>query len=124
MIYRYRKFISFGFVGVIQNLLGFVAYLILVSLSISPQVAVLILYPLGALISLYGNRRFTFRNSADKNFIIKFSSIYFLGLLINLSIIQIFVSYYGYDYRLIQLIAMLLIAAGIYFSLNKFIKYN
>ena len=77
-------------VGVAQNLLGYLMYILVTYLGMSPVLAISILYPFGATLSFFGNKKYTFQ-ATHKNSLpaLKFAFVHFLGYLINVIILNL-----------------------------------
>src|SRR5688572_126275 len=55
-----RQIVRYGMVGVLNNLLGYLIYLVLTALWLEPKLAVTLLYPVGALTGYFGHARYAF----------------------------------------------------------------
>ena len=112
---------SYSMVGVAQNLLGYFMYILVTFLGMSPVLAISILYPFGATLSYFGNKKYTFQ-ATHKNSLsaLKFIFVHFLGYLINVIILKVFVDYFGFQHQFIQFIAMLFIAIFLFITMKFF----
>lgn len=97
-------------------------YILVTYLGMSPVLAVSILYPFGATLSFFGNKKYTFQ-ATHKNSLptLKFVIVHFLGYLINVIILKVFVGYLGFQHQFIQFIAMLFIAIFLFITMKFFI---
>lgn len=93
----------FGVVGVVQNLIGYLVYLLLTWKLLSPYLAVMILYPISVLISYFLNRQWTFHYQGEVGgSLARFSLVHLLGLGISLSVLWIFSELLGVPHQLVQ----------------------
>lgn len=56
----FRQVIRYGVVGVLNNLLGYLIYLLITFFWLDPKVAVSILYPVGAATAYFGHSKYSF----------------------------------------------------------------
>lgn len=111
-------------VGVLTNGLGYAAYLLLTSLGGEPKTVMTVLYIVGISINFYLNRRWTFRaeGSARKGFL-KFLAILFVGYLLNLLWLILFVDTLGLPHQWVQGAAIFVMAVYFYVA-NKYIVHT
>jgi putative flippase GtrA len=117
-----RQLASFSFVGLCSNLIGYVAYLLLVANDMDPKLAVTLLYFIGVLVSYLGNKRLTFRETG--NFLssgARYLAVYIMGYLLNIFLIFLFVDRLGFPHQIVQAIAILLVAIVLFFMLRIFV---
>jgi len=89
----FEKQISrFIFVGILNTIVGYGAYFILLYLNIYYMLALIIMYVIGVAHSFIWNKKWTFRSmGSTRNEGIKFVSVYCIAFLINLIILALFV---------------------------------
>ena len=123
---RYRGLLhqlaSFSLVGICSNLLGYCVYLVLVGGGIAPKLAITLLYFTGAFVSFIGNKRLTFRDtggilSSGSRYI----AVYFLGYIVNLSLIVAFVDIMGLPHQVVQFLAIFFVALFLFILLRRFV---
>ena len=126
---RFRQLLSsqivrFTVVGLTTNLIGYAVYLLITAGGVAPAIAVTVLFGLGALISFLGNRRFTFGTSGYiKAAGRRYATVYFLGYLLNLSILLVFVDLFGMPHQFVQACAIFVVAGGL-FLLSKYYVFS
>lgn len=114
----------FGAVGLATNLVGYAAYLIITAAGVMPMLAVTILFSMGTVVSFLGNRTYTFRkSSAQKRAGLKYATVYFLGYILNLSILFVFVDRVGLPHQAVQAAAILIVAV-VLFVLSKWYVFS
>lgn len=117
-----RQLVSFSFVGLCSNLLGYGAYLLLVANGIDPKIAVTLLYSIGVLVSYLGNKRLTFRDTGNVlSSGARYLAVYFMGYLLNLFLIFWFVDRLGFPSQIVQAMAILLVAIVLFAMLQIFV---
>ena len=57
---------KYGLVGITSNLLGYAFYIFLTLFGMRPEIAVSLLYPIGAMFGYLGNQKFTFKYSGSQ----------------------------------------------------------
>ena len=86
------QLLRYALVGIAVNLAGYLVYLLITWLGVSPKITVSLLYPLGALAGYWGNRQLTFRHRGS---LLSSGSRYVMahcvGYLMNLAILFVFV---------------------------------
>ena len=117
----YRQLFRFAIVGILSNFAGYIIYLMMTSFGSSPKFSMSLLYGIGATIGFFGNFHFTFAHQgsifgAGNRFIIS----YIIGYLLNLCILVVFVDNLGFDHRLVQGIAIFVVAAFLFFAFKLF----
>ena len=106
-----RQFSKFSLIGFLTNFIGYSLYLFLIAIQVEPKLVVSLLYPFGSAMSYYLNSRITFNSSAGFSSTgLPYLVVYFLGYLLNLLIIILFVDCLGCPPQLVQLFAMFAVA--------------
>ncbi|OAJ96179.1 GtrA family protein [Vibrio bivalvicida] len=119
------ELIRYGIVGLTQNSIGYAVYLLLtLVLALEPKLVVAITYPLGVLISYFGNAKYTFKKKIkDHSMILKYLTSHFIGYVLNLYLLYLFVDKFGFPHQIIQLICVALISI-LLFLLFKFFVFT
>ena len=122
----YRKsfvqLFRYGLLGVTINLTGYLFYLLITHLGGTPKSTMSILYGTGIVLSYFGNRKLTFAHQG--NVIAsgtRFLIAHIFGYLINLAFLIVMVDNLGYDHRLIQAVAILIVALFLFFASKYFV---
>ena len=115
-----RQLIRYAVVGVMSNLLCYLAYLGLVRLGMDPKLAMSVLYCVGVLQTFVFNRNWTFQHSgAQRTVFLRYGTAYALGYLFNLTVLHILVDVRGYPHEIVQGM-MILVLAVMLFLAQKF----
>lgn len=116
------QFIKYGIVGIVSNLTGYVAYLLLTYLGTTPKITMSMLYAVGATIGYWGNRNLTFKHRGSLlGSGIRYIITYLMGYIINLTILITMVDQLGYTHQFVQAVAILIVAAFLFFALKFFV---
>jgi len=116
------EILKYGTVGLLHNFLGYLLYIFLTYQGLNPEYAVSIIYPLGATFSYHANAKYTFEYIGNPWLAkAKFILAHFLGYLINILILYVFVYQFMFRHELIQLISIGVIAAYLFFASKFFI---
>ncbi|KRI01738.1 GtrA family protein [Curvibacter sp. PAE-UM] len=119
------QLLRYAAVGVASNAAGYLVYLLLTYLGMSPKIAMTLLYGVGATVSFLGNRRYTFGQQGallgvGGRYVIAHS----LGYFINLSIQVIMVDALGYPHQLAQALGICVVAVFLFLAFKHFVFVN
>ena len=118
------QIVRYGLVGVFNNSVGYLIYLLLTWRLLDPKVAVTLLYPIGAFIGYYGNSRFAFSYSGSHlKGLTRYITAHVIGYVSNILILFVFVDFLGYRHFVIQAIAIFAVA-GILFVLFRYYVFQ
>lgn len=116
------KLFRFAIIGIISNATGYLLYLYITYLGVSPKIAMTVLYGIGATIGFFGNRNYTF---SDKGSFLKSGRRYVLthcfGYLINFAIQIILVDKLGYVHQLAQAIGVFTVALFLFVMFKYYV---
>lgn len=115
-----KYLIRYGIVGIFINCLLYVAYLFVVYLGLDPKQSMSLIYIVGLAIGFYGHRQLTFAHAGRiRRSITRYAFAHLIGYSINLSILFIFVDYFGWRHELVQG-ASIFVVAAILFVIYKY----
>lgn len=116
------QLVRYGLVGVASNLAGYLVYLSLTAFVLPPKLTMTLLYATGALISFFGNRRFTFRYQGSLfKASVAYAGVHFFGWALNYALLYIFSDRLGYPHQLVQAIAIFVVAAYLFVAMRHFV---
>ncbi|MAL78752.1 MAG: hypothetical protein CMN55_06500 [Sneathiella sp.] len=119
------QIIRFGIVGVLNNLLGYVIYLLLTYFWLDPKVAVTILYPIGVLVAYFSHAKYSFAHQGKHIWAIgRFFSSYFLCYWLNLSMLYLFSDRLGFPHQIVQAFAIVMVGGVLYLLLKFFVFWR
>ncbi len=120
----FSQLARYVFVGIVTNLLGYLAYLLLTRLGVAPALAVTYLYGIGAAIGYLGHRNVTFRDQGGiLGSGVRYLLIHCCGYAINIALLVVFVGKLGYPHQYVQAIAISVVAGFLFLSF-KFIVFR
>ncbi|MDP3270070.1 MAG: GtrA family protein [Legionella sp.] len=118
-----REIMRYGIVGVINNLIGYVVYLIVTFFWLDPKIAITIFYSIGAFIAYFGHAKYSFSQpTMTFDTAVKFSIAYLIGYAINYLMLFILSDKLLYPHQLVQALAIFVVA-GILFCLLRFFVF-
>lgn len=117
-----RQLLRYGIVGIAQNGVFYLVYLIFTALGFDPKTVAAISYPCAMLASFLGNRRYTFNfrgglAGSGGRFIAAHACAY----AINLGLLHVFAYKLGYAHQLVQAAAIFVCAAFLFLALKLFV---
>jgi len=119
---HFKQFVRYGVIGVLNNSLLYLLYLLITGYGIEPKLAMTILYCLGLCTSFLGNRKWTFEHrDATKRAIFRYVIAQLFGYLLNVALLYLFVDRIGYPHQWIQLIAIIVVAVYLFLALKFFV---
>lgn len=118
----FKQLTRYAFVGIVNNLAGYLIYLLVTYLGATPKLTMTLLYGVGAAIGFIGNRTLTF---AHKGNLLGSGVRYFIahcfGYCINFAILIIFVDKLGYVHQWVQAIAIFFVAGFLFIAFKFFV---
>ena len=121
----FKQLFRYAFVGIVSNLTGYLVYLLVTYIGVTPKITMTLLYGVGAGIGYVGNRNFTFEH---KGSMLGSSARYFkahlLGYFINLAILIFLVDNCGYAHQWVQAVAVLVVAGFLFIAFKFFVFTN
>lgn len=119
-----QQIIRYGVVGVANNLLGYLIYLLVTWLWLEPKVAVSLFYPIAAFTAYFGHAKYSFSHDGHHEKIVpRYIIAHVIGYLSNMFLLYIFVDKLHFPHQLIQAIAIFVVA-GILFLLFRFFVFS
>ncbi|MGN6580943.1 MAG: GtrA family protein [Bordetella sp.] len=117
-----RQIFSFVLIGVLTNLIGYGIYILLTYYGVTPKFTVTILYPIGATIGFFANRRFTFQHNGRMGVAgVRYLVVQILGYLLNIFMLAFFVDKLGFPHQIIEAFAIAVVAIFLFVSSRLFV---
>jgi len=118
-----HQVIRYGVVGVLNNLFGYLIYLLVTFIWLDPKVAITIFYPLGAITAYFGHSKYSFARHVGNrvNTTIRFSLAYFVGYGVNFLMLLILADKLKYPHQLVQVVAIFVVAGFLFLMLKYFV---
>ena len=112
----------YGMVGLLNNLLGYLIYLLITWLWLDPKVAVTLMYPIGAVTAYFGHSRYSFTYSGrTSQGIARYALAHLIGYGVNVSMLYVLSDRLGYPHQLVQAAAIVVVAGILYLLLRYFV---
>lgn len=109
----------YAVIGIVSNLAGYFAYLLLTLFSVGPKLGMKLVYVIAASVGYFGNRQWTFAHRGKiPTTLIKYGMAHCCGYLINFIILYVFVDRMSYPHQAVQAVAIIVVA-GFLFLLFK-----
>ena len=116
----HSQFFRYAIVGIISNIILYLAYLLLTGLGLGHKTAMTLLYVVGTLQTFLLNRRWTFDDSGGiHGTFFRYVITYALGYLFNLGALYMLVDELGLPHQIVQG-ALIFVVAVLLFLLQKF----
>ena len=112
-------------VGVLNNLLGYLIYLLVTWLWLDPKVAVMLMYPIGAVAAYLGHARYSFAYSGRTSHgAIRYAMAHLVGYGANIGILFVFSDRLLYPHQVVQAVAIVVVAGILYLLFRYFVFLN
>lgn len=112
----------FGVVGVLNNLLGYLIYLLVTWLWLEPKVAVTLMYPIGVAMSYFGHARYSFGyQGRTSQALLRFVLAHLAGYGANMAMLYVFSDQLGYPHQVVQAVAIFAVAAILFVLFRVFV---
>jgi putative flippase GtrA len=113
----------YGVVGVLNNLLGYLIYLVVTWLWLDPKVAITLMYPIGATTAYFGHAKYSFAYSGRTSHgILRYVLAHFIGYGVNIAMLYVFSDRLMYPHQLVQA-AAIFVVAGVLFLLFRYFVF-
>lgn len=117
-----RQFFRYGLMGVAINLAGYLVYLLVTFLGVTPKITMSLLYIAGAAAGYWGNRKLTFMHHGSMlGSGMRYMVAHGIGYLINLTILMVFVDRLGFAHQWVQAVAIFIVAGYLFMAFKFFV---
>ncbi|AZE88310.1 hypothetical protein C4J97_1595 [Pseudomonas orientalis] len=117
----FSQLIRYGLVGLANNALLYLGYLLLVYCGSDEKLAMTLIYIIGVLTSYTLNYRWTFSQRKNRGALIRYIQMHLTGYLINLTLLYLFVDKLLYPHQLVQIFAIIVVAFFGFFTCKYFV---
>ncbi|MBA2710844.1 MAG: GtrA family protein [Tatlockia sp.] len=116
------QFIRYGIVGIINNAIGYLIYLLVTFLWLEPKVAISLFYPVGALIGYFGHVKYSFAYAGKHRFaLIRYWIAHLIGYSVNFLMLSILVDQFKFPHEGVQALAIFVVAATLFLLFKYFV---
>lgn len=117
-----KQVVRYGVVGVLNNLLGYVIYLVVTWLWLDPKVAVTLMYPIGAATAYFGHAKYSFAYSGHTSHgVARYAFAHLIGYGANIGMLSLFSDHLGYPHQAVQAAAIFVVAGILYLLFRYFV---
>jgi putative flippase GtrA len=114
--------VRYGVVGVLNNFLGYLIYLLITWLWFDPKVAVALMYPIGAVTAYFGHARYSFAYSGRTSHgVVRYTVAHLIGYATNIGMLFLFSDLLGFPHQLVQAVAIVVVAGVLYLLFRYFV---
>jgi len=117
--------VRYGVVGVLNNLLGYLIYLLVTWLWLDPKVALTLMYPIGATTAYFGHARYSFvYRGRTSHGLLRYAIAHLIGYGTNIGMLYVLSDRMGYPHQLVQAAAIFVVAGVLYLLFRYFVFPN
>jgi putative flippase GtrA len=114
--------IRYGIVGILNNLLGYLLYLLLTLFWLDPKVTITIFYPIGAITGYFGHLKYSFAYKGNSGAtLFRYILAYVCGYGVNLMMLSILSDKLNVPHQAVQVIAIPIVAIILFIMLKYFV---
>lgn len=118
-----RQVIRYGFVGVLNNLLGYLIYLLITFFGVDPKLAITILYPVGAVTAYFGHLKYSFSyRGTYASTMLRYALAHLVGYGVNFAMLFVLSDELKLPHQAVQASAIFVVA-GILFLMFKYFVF-
>lgn len=119
-----KQIIRYGIVGTLNNSLGYFIYLLMTYFWLEPEIAITVLYPVGATIAYFGHSKYSFSyQGAKRHALWRYIVAHFISYGVNLLMLYILWEKFKFPHQAVQA-AAIFICAGTLFLLFKYFVFH
>lgn len=120
----HRQLFRFAVVGLVSNVLLYLAYLLITALGVGHKTVMTVLYITGVCMTFVLNRNWTFTHDGHvTRAFLAYVALYAFGYLVNFAVLYALVDRLGYDHRIVQ--GTMIVCLAIFFFLSqKFLVFR
>lgn len=119
---RLRRLTRYGVVGVVNNLLGYLIYLLVTWFWLDAKIAVTLMYPIGVVTAYFGHARYSFAYKGRTSLSIgRYAIAHLIGYGANIGMLYFLADKLGYPHQLIQAVAIFVVGVILYFLFRHFV---
>jgi len=117
-----NQFIRYGVVGLLNNALGYLVYLIVTFFWLDPKVAITMLYPLAAVMAYFGHMNYAFKHEGRRTHsLLRYGVAHVMGYGLNFMMLLILVERFKLPHQWVQAMAIPVLAGFLFLMLKYFV---
>ena len=115
----------YAMIGALNNVRGYLIYLLITWLWLDPKIAVSIMYPIGATLNYFGHASYSFSYTGSTSLgAARYFIAHLVGYASNIGILYLLCDKLGYPHQLAQLIAILAVSSILFLLFKHFVFRN
>lgn len=115
----------YGVVGALNNLLGYLVYLLITWLWLDPKAVVTLMYPIGAVTAYFAHAKYSFAYSGSTSSgIIRYAVAHLVGYGVNIGMLYLFSDLFKFPHQMVQAVAIIVVAGVLYLLFRYFVFPN
>ncbi len=120
-----KQLFRYALVGTTINIAGYLVYLMITFLGVTPKITETFLYIFGASAGFWGNRKLAFMHQGSLlGSGVRYIIAHSLGYFMNLVILILFVDILGYAHQWVQAFAVFIVAGYLFLAFKYFVFSN
>jgi len=118
-----RQILRYGVVGVLNNLSGYLVYLLITFLGVDPKIVVSFLFPLSATIAYFGHYKYSFSYGQGHTVaMMRYALAQIAGYGLNIAMLHVLSDRLNFPHQAVQA-AAIFVVAGLLFLLFKYFVF-
>lgn len=116
------QLIRYGIVGLLNNLLGYLIYLLVTFFWLEPKVAITIFYPVGAITAYFGHLKYSFSYQGKKtNVFLRYVLTYIFCYGVNFTLLLLLSDKLNIPHQAVQAFSIIVIGVLLFIMLKYFV---
>jgi putative flippase GtrA len=117
------QLIRYGVVGLLNNILGYLIYLLVTFYWLDPKVAISLLYPVGATTAYFGHSKYAFAYQGKHSYtLMRYIIAHLIGYGVNFLMLHILLEELMFPHQAVQA-AAIIVVAGVLFLLFRYFVF-
>jgi putative flippase GtrA len=117
-----KQVVRYAVIGALNNMLGYLIYLLVTWLWLDPKLAVTLMYPIGAVTAYFGHARYSFAYiGRTSHGIARYTIAHLIGYGANIGMLYLFSDRLGYPHQMVQAVAIVAVAGILYILFRYFV---
>ena len=118
----WNQLIRYGVIGVFNNLIGYLVYLLVTFFWLEPKTTISILYPIAALMAYFGHMKYSFSYQGKHvGSLLRYTLAHFMGYTINFLMLLVLYERFQLPHQIVQAIAIPILALFLFFMMKYFV---
>jgi putative flippase GtrA len=117
-----RQAVRYGVAGVLNNLLGYLIYLLMTYFGVDPKIAVTVLYPISAATGYFAHFRYSFSyRKGHAGAALRYALAHCAGYGVNVAMLYIFSDMLKFPHQAVQAAAIFVVAGVLFLVFRYFV---